>query len=1156
MLTSFFHLSRGLTVPCHYRTFMYYECVIRDIVIGEEVDSIKIVGGDQVGDSHDDRNVLNVLTSGTLIHSMPMEILEKFVNLEFLNMRGVQLKILDKKLTSCDKLKEVDFSYNHLKTVSKVFDNCKQLTLIYLEYNKITSVHPDAFNQLKSLQFVWLQSNLFKELPSSLFKANPKIRSVSLRDNTITKLPDETLKALTELQFLYLSRNPLRESQDTDQFSITDRLKIYPKLMTLWLSSTNIAEIEKGTFDELSVLNILYLDNNKISHLSDDTFANLTKLEELALHNNHLIHIDSQLFDKLVDLQKLRLHNNQIADFVAGTFSGMKELKLLSINGNKFTFLRIDSFRQMDQLAELDVSNSQLQGISRLFFENFLNQSSQLKEYTLRKVKARNTPCTDKDFEDFSDADIKYFELCFKPVFTCIYDENKACEIKQANLTLETNFLLIDGFDKIPSNEVQSIFATDSTMEYIPEQLLEEFNKITKLELNSVGLLKLNALKSCSELTNISLNFNLLVTLEEKTFAPCTMLKEIHINGNLIETIDKKAFEGLSSLEKLYIKNNFKSMPNPPASVTLHPDIFQSVANLTHLNLNLFQTVDFNTSLQKFYLKLISLNLRNNGIIEITSETFNNKSILKELILADNQITNINMTDLRRFGYLNLLNFSNNNLSTLPRSFFEGLDFVTTCDLSYNNFEDIPETVRNLPDLQQMSLKNNRLSRLTTQFDETLTKLVTLDLSNNKIESISPMFFKSMPNLANLTISKNDCIDSNTTSFKDLSSDLNDCYQNYVTETFCVFNYNTRSGYSCKFMLDQADIVIDGSERKHLENKTDNDVEYLFFKNKVLTIDLDLILDKFNYLKTIELWKASITKLTKINHCSKMKKMDLRRNQIGMLEDGVFAACKEMETLILIKNDISEIGELAFKGLTKISFIDLSFNEITDIAEEVFNFELMTNLKVLKLSHNKISHTPIQYILFLKNLEVLNLSHNNINHLNFNLFTINVGNLRELYLNSNGIRNASPAITEIFPKLVYLNIEANHIGILDISFYPLRSLQYLDISNNDIETIVLHNRSMVNLVDFFAVGNVCINESFENIESFDETLSKGLGNCTGDISDVNERALKGVIEMFEILNEMMSKDKRKSLKLQQIYNEMKTRCEELGLNISDFLKLL
>lgn len=64
-------------------------------------------------------------------------------------------------------------------------------------------------------------------------------------------------------------------------------------------------------------------------------------------------------------------------------------------------------------------------------------------------------------------------------------------------------------------------------------------------------------------------------------------------------------------------------------------------------------------------------------------------------------------------------------------------------------------------------------------------------------------------------------------------------------------------------------------------------------------------------------------------------------------------------------------------NLTAIRTLDLSYNEINDLSEPDI-FEPPTNLTNLYLSHNRLTHLPLNKILPLPNLKILDLESNSI----------------------------------------------------------------------------------------------------------------------------------------------------------------------------------
>ena len=92
--------------------------------------------------------------------------------------------------------------------------------------------------------------------------------------------------------------------------------------------------IESGSFNGLSSLEILNLSNNKIEIIKPGTFNGLSSLEILNLSDNKIEKIEFGLFKDLKKLTSLDLRNNQFSSyskfFITSTFYGLPKTVKIS----------------------------------------------------------------------------------------------------------------------------------------------------------------------------------------------------------------------------------------------------------------------------------------------------------------------------------------------------------------------------------------------------------------------------------------------------------------------------------------------------------------------------------------------------------------------------------------------------------------------------------------------------------------------------------------------------------------------------------------------------------------------------------------------------------------------------------------------------------
>lgn len=94
------------------------------------------------------------------------------------------------------------------------------------------------------------------------------------------------------------------------------------------------------------------------------------------------------------------------------------------------------------------------------------------------------------------------------------------------------------------------------------------------------------------------------------------------------------------------------------------------------------------------------------------------------------------------------LNLQNQNLTKLPSVKLD-YEAITGLDLSYNQFEDIPDAVSKFPNLTYLTLANNKIARFTIP---PMRKLEKIDLAFNPLVELPSDLHEKTPNLLALTI--------------------------------------------------------------------------------------------------------------------------------------------------------------------------------------------------------------------------------------------------------------------------------------------------------------------------------------------------------------------------------------------------------------------
>ncbi|XP_071804771.1 uncharacterized protein [Asterias amurensis] len=129
--------------------------------------------------------------------------------------------------------------------------------------------------------------------------------------------------------------------------------------------------------------------------------------------------------------------------------------------------------------------------------------------------------------------------------------------------------------------------------------------------------------------------------------------------------------------------------------------------------------------------------------------------------------------------------------------------------------------------------------------------------------------------------------------------------------------------------------------------------------------------------------------------CCMCQTVDLRHNQITVLNDGDFAEYSDITDLVIEMNSMTDISPFAFNDNSRLDTLYAQFNLLTIIHTN--NFAGALNLRQLFLNNNNISEVERGAFDGNPNLEVLFLSSNLLTIIHTNNFA-GALNLRQLFL--------------------------------------------------------------------------------------------------------------------------------------------------------------
>ncbi len=139
------------------------------------------------------------------------------------------------------------------------------------------------------------------------------------------------------------------------------------------LSESGITELRQHDFSGLTSLNWLWLNDNSLTELRQGVFNGLNSLEVLHLFDNSLTALPEKVFSGLSRLRGLTLFGNSLEAVPELTFRGLDSLRSLSLGNNSLTTLPEEIFSGLKNLESLSLINNSLTTLPEEIFSGLRN---------------------------------------------------------------------------------------------------------------------------------------------------------------------------------------------------------------------------------------------------------------------------------------------------------------------------------------------------------------------------------------------------------------------------------------------------------------------------------------------------------------------------------------------------------------------------------------------------------------------------------------------------------------------------------------------------------------------------------------------------------------------------------------------------------------
>lgn len=441
----------------------------------------------------------------------------------------------------------------------------------------------------------------------------------------------------------------------------------------------------------------------------------------------------------VVDTRTISIHcDNTLLDesvLGAGFFRSLPHLESITIEGCKLLQLTNGTFDGARNLRRMDIEtkNNDWGAGNKLEIDAAIfERSPQIEEIKLTENNLRHIP------------------------------HDVLCPLKNLKmLNVSANRIgAIDGFGLAHQCSNRNQFNDLTVLDISHNQLLtfepnwNEANfpnlRELRLQYNNLSAIGGGALRSLHALTHLNLSYNHLETLANDMLNETKQLRELHLQNNRLYQLPADMFAHLAELMVLDLSGNQLSN-----QYTNYDTIFAGLKRLVILNLanNALTRIGSQTFHALNFLQI--LDMRNNSIGFIEEQTFRPLNNLHTLNLSGNRLHIIGQNLFNGMFVLTRLVLSNNLITLIDNRAFRNCTGLKELDLSSNQLSDVPAAVRDLTMLKSLDLGENQIIELRNDSFLNMSQLTGLRLMDNLIVNITNGLFYPLHRLNVLNLARN-----------------------------------------------------------------------------------------------------------------------------------------------------------------------------------------------------------------------------------------------------------------------------------------------------------------------------------------------------------------------------------------------------------------
>lgn len=301
----------------------------------------------------------------------------------------------------------------------------------------------------------------------------------------------------------------------------------------------------------------------------------------------------------------------------------------------------------------------------------------------------------------------------------------------------------------------------NSHLLYVPSGMFRFFSELRDFDVSNAEVIEIhrNSFEGAKNLIYLTMSHNNISELGASLFIDASSLFVLDLSFNNISKIDKYAFVDARSMSRLSLSFNklsdlhhdlFRDLHfldqiylNDNAIETIHPLLFENNYQLSKVSLDNNKLHTFDVDMFKTFKYLETLQIGGNFL-----HYFNGSQIevkLKMLVLSKNNLSELVVKNI------DVLDASNNNLSSIT---FTGQNTMKQLILCNNSITNIDNIVKQ-ENLESLDLSFNNIGTVTISTFSKLKKLTILNIGNTGLAGINFGTFSSQTELKVLDISYN-----------------------------------------------------------------------------------------------------------------------------------------------------------------------------------------------------------------------------------------------------------------------------------------------------------------------------------------------------------------------------------------------------------------